>query len=1019
MTEVLNAPPELTSRGELSTLNIRMDSDPISEGGNVAVADRPQASESSAQDDIYRALLNNGISVDEYHGALISFQAQNSGRAPNLMQKIEIAMALAAQKKGGRVEGEQAQERPQDNKRKAPQGTEVKGKESEDSGALAEVIEMTDQLLETTEGADLDVIKAQLEATSDDINYAISIRFRDRKTMNQKFQELNKIFSEKDPRIFAARYKSFLQYLDNIPVVSDEELEKAGKGKKVKYGERGERLAEPLNIQDLAEWIIQNDSTVLWGRDGKYPLLKTRKDRYGKPVPDVDGAGRPRTLPNGEILYEEELDQGNFLKWVRSRAIELHNDNPTDPMSPLTAVAIETSFKNVPLIQMKYQKQKYFADRYSGQLYQGLMDQVINEAWLFGVSRNADLAYRSVMHQDEELPKVIAQIHAKNEFTRSSNLQDYMSMPSEIIRREVKEGNEVYLLNEEKDSLVGDAFRFSNSIYRNISNIDWLKHHLWEGAPIMSREGFKNAIRIKEDLPKGAPVSDDHPLMLILNKETGEKRPIFDKNGNAIEKNLLEYLNIWDAQTFDESKFNLVRELVRLTIAQKFGLDTGLDKYTMEDFELINSMHADRADLPEDDRKLRAAKRQKAIDERIFERKHIRINAEWAELNSHIMMRWSGMAALNDITKKGFDAFAKLAQEQYLIRQSGTGTSGPIGNPEVIGIFKNLGLDMFLAIKTESGKTPYQIFEDVEKIDNQIILNQNNTSLSESQREEQENLLKQQRDAMMKELRFGQNTQLDYASNHISRAFQIYHSMTSSETLGLDRIVTKTGLEGVKYNRAEFEAQIKDKFIKQMRYAYKSNSALDYGVMMRALDVPETLKTRNWTYKEVTVAEYMFSEEVIGDIRADAYKGKYTGKRQNPETGKWEDRKLSFEEYLSTAEARDKIVKNLARARIAGELRDRRYRFGTQERWNITMVERFVEALETLEAYEMDPENPGQERPTGKTFFTHEDMEWIREHSNTNLSRMLREDLIYKALPLGLLGGSWDLLKIIFGSAFK
>jgi len=143
------------------------------------------------------------------------------------------------------------------------------------------------------------------------------------------------------------------------------------------------------------------------------------------------------------------------------------------------------------------------------------------------------------------------------------------------------------------------------------------------------------------------------------------------------------------------------------------------------------------------------------------------------------------------------------------------------------------------------------------------------------------------------------------------------------------------------------------------------------------------------------------------------------GKRQNPETGKWEERKLSFEEYLSTAEARDKIVKNLARARIAGELRDRRYRFGTQERWNITMVERFVEALETLEAMEMDPENPGQERPTGKTFFTHEDMEWIREHSNTNLSRMLREDLIYKALPLGLLGGSWDLLKIIFGSAFK
>lgn len=83
------------------------------------------------------------------------------------------------------------------------------------------------------------------------------------------------------------------------------------------------------------------------------------------------------------------------------------------------------------------------------------------------------------------------------------------------------------------------------------------------------------------------------------------------------------------------------------------------------------------------------------------------------------------------------------------------------------------------------------------------------------------------------------------------------------------------------------------------------------------------------------------------------------------------------------------------------------------------MVERFVEALETLEAMEMDPENPGHERPTGNKFFSHEDMEWIRKHSNTELGRMLREDLFFKAIPLGLLGGSWDLLKIIFGSAFK
>ena len=78
-------------------------------------------------------------------------------------------------------------------------------------------------------------------------------------------------------------------------------------------------------------------------------------------------------------------------------------------------------------------------------------------------------------------------------------------------------------------------------------------------------------------------------------------------------------------------------------------------------------------------------------------------------------------------------------------------------------------------------------------------------------------------------------------------------------------------MEGIKYNTAEFEKQVKDEFIKPMRYAFSSNSALKYGQLYHGF---ERVKDGVAEYKWKTLADHIFGDEVLDDIRMDAKKNR-------------------------------------------------------------------------------------------------------------------------------------------------
>lgn len=364
------------------------------------------------------------------------------------------------------------------------------------------------------------------------------------------------------------------------------------------------------------------------------------------------------------------------------------------------------------------------------------------------------------------------------------------------------------------------------------------------------------------------------------------------------------------------------------------------------------------------------------------------------------------VAARNDVNRRGYDASTKL-DINYIIRQSGSGTAGPIGNTEFLKhqILKNFGVDFVAGLKTESKRSPYEIFRDIRHV-------MNDSSLSQDQREDKKT-------ALLSELRFQANAALDYSSNAIKRSYDIFHQVIDAQSLDLNKIVTRNFLEGIKYNTAEFEKQIKDEFIKPMRYAFASNSALKYGQLYRGFERLDK-KTNMPIYREKTLADHMFGDEVMDDIRQDAKKNKLdvvkydeNGNKIDPSTMTEYQR---YQEFLNSNDARGRIVKNIARARLAAELRKHRNRWGPSERWNADMINKFLLALETIKEYEKD--GNGEIVQTNKGFFSKKDIAWIRQNSGTGYKSMiLKESITSTASGVGK--GLFESFKDFLDNTFK
>ena len=405
---------------------------------------------------------------------------------------------------------------------------------------------------------------------------------------------------------------------------------------------------------------------------------------------------------------------------------------------------------------------------------------------------------------------------------------------------------------------------------------------------------------------------------------------------------------------------------------------------------------------------------------------------------AYSMSRWTGAGANNDTSDIGFDAFTKTMRTQgYRIRQSSETRAGQFGNEYNLGVMKGLTVDLFNAIRVEPipgekehRMTPFEIMTRQSQIDTEVrrILHGRKLEGEDVSSEEREHVagLQKEKDDLWKMMRFRQFTQASYSSNHLNRAFTVFHSLMGAEELRLEEVVKWDPIRGLVYDRGKFETMVKENFLKPMRYAFSTYPGIDFGKETRV----QTGRTKEGIpiYKSVTRAEKMFGPEVLFDIKQKSY---HTYKKyMSPEEQKTyikgghlteEGKHIAFSRFVSDENSdggRPMIWKNAARARITKELLAHREFGNGYTYFNHMMADKFVQALESIKAVEILGEDDEETHMQyGKTFFTHEDIAWIKNHSKLKRIDIIRE--LGKDVGYGIGKGVLEGVGEFFNHVFK
>lgn len=762
------------------------------------------------------------------------------------------------------------------------------------------------------------------------------------------------IITEEDYEKFQNRLERYSNGSNAMSKIKQEFLMKEGRRSTVR------------SIQEVALRIIADEGEDRWGVDGVFPLIDK----------------------------EDNINQANFLRWVRERMMYYHDQDSTNfELNMFTSVGIQNEFgSKTPILTMVDNRAQFFKDSKTGKTLDELAIQVLNEVWLFGTSRNNDILYQFNMSNDEKLPEFLGRVHLKNEFTKGNHLQLVTSLAENY--------------GEDGDTRVGDAVRRAYEIYYHISDYEKLEEILGKNSPLFIRSAYEDAFRIIERKNKGEAISEEAKKLLDT---------MFDKNGGIIVGKFIEIMNPFNAQEKDEFHLKISREMMRQVLAHEYKLEYGLD-YNM-------------------DNKIGETTR----------RSFLRMPLEYAELWGYTMTRWTGAGSNNDTANIGFDAFTKTMRTRgYRLRQSAATRAGQFGNEYNLGVMKGLTVDLFNAIRVEPTPgqegprlTPFEIMTKQSQVDAQIreVLKGRWIKSPELTDEEraQVNALTSEKKRLGDLLRFRQFTQNSYSSNHINRAFTVFHSLMGDKGLKLEEIVKWDPFRGLIYDRGQFEEQVKEGFLKPIRYAFSTYPGIDFGKLTREQIGTEKLPDGSTApiYKTVTLAEKMFGPEVLSEIKKKAYqvhdryikteedKKRYLKNGHLTEEGK----QFAFSKFVSDEErggGRPYLWKYAARARIAKELLSHREFGNGYMYFNHMMAEKFILALESIKQVDLVGEDEDAEETImkyGDQFFTHEDIEWIKNHCKLRRRDILLE--LGKEASYGLGKGIWEGFEEFFGRVFK
>lgn len=337
--------------------------------------------------------------------------------------------------------------------------------------------------------------------------------------------------------------------------------ERRGRGKAVK------------NIEELMKFIMELHPD--YSEEGNYPLIYP---------PEHEQAG--------------EINQGNFIQWIRDQLSHYHNqdaDNPQVNFFGNISVEVESQgyTRTVNVLQMINNPGVFFKSK-NGHVLNGLRDEVERTIWQYSTNRNNRIAYFQSMPLDTKIADVVAAINSNNALTKPA-YEGKSPLYWNLTQSERYE-NETRL-----DARVGEGIVAGTMIYYDITDYEALKKRC---APIKDAEG-KDDVSPLFDLNKIKAAAQS---ILISNKRPdydkyftedtwAEISSWFDDNGvlkDGSGDKWIKFFNPYEPQQ-DTRKLELLRALIAEEISRRTGLNSNAAKYAEQwaqfqiDFMLISA----------------------------------------------------------------------------------------------------------------------------------------------------------------------------------------------------------------------------------------------------------------------------------------------------------------------------------------------------------------------------------------------------------------------------------------------
>lgn len=792
----------------------------------------------------------------------------------------------------------------------------------------------------------------------------------------------------------------------------------------------------PKSTQEVVAFIVENEGEDLWGPQGEFPLLYTAED-------EKKGKGK-----------EGELNQGNFLRWVRQRMMRYIDINPDNPIDLFQSVGIERGIRQYNIMQMILNPRAFFYDEKKGEILRDLAEHILTEIWLRTTSHKNDTTYRSVAGQEGELFKILGQIYNTNDFTKRGSLNLVLELASadklvEIGNDRIMEKNQgvgtairaallsyYYISDREMLEKIyekkGDAALFSNMHFKDVykkekrkEKIDKKKAELKSIKKHLTPEDERKIEgdvdeAIKKDLEKFSKLSDT-----FFDEKSGQLKP-------GSENSYMDYLNIFNNPDKDTQAILEVRERIRVSLMEQFGL---------------------------------------AYDE-----------AQYAEWWAHSMASWMGAAARNDVDAIGHDSWSKILNfRDYRFRQASGQRAAVFGNKYNILNFKRLGLDFLAGTKDQNQRTILEAIQggqagEIHLVTPELVKRAEDENLPEEERRKAQEELKR---SQLGELRFGVNTQRQFFANHIAHTTNLYKYLGEGNTMDFDQFVQIDPFGRVVFDHKKAN-EVLDGVFKSFRYAYATWPLIDYSKKVRywELQRDKSGNPAGRVQKERSIAEELFGREILskeqyykmydrrfhefvgkdwteelenqiqakfnaykidkkdGDVERDYTiavekdeKGKIKGvilRMDNISTKMNRNYRKKYGDVVHDADGRTEIDggqiqlsrnrahfwKESVKEELAAQMLAHRDPEGHGRRYTMEEIERIYSFLANL------PGNIGGGEEDMRSIhslgyaLTPEDIKWIRKKSKTETWRMFRDEAAL-AIGVGGFGAIWNILKLL------